>query len=108
MYFLCIYLYLLFVFVLILLSFFFLFFFFLMIRRQPRSTRTDTLFPYTTLFRSVLLNGGDPIGVSAGSWFYWSSTEVDVDDAWRQRFDTGYQNWGLKDYANSVRCVRKQ
>src|SRR3546814_10067588 len=28
--------------------------FFLMIRRPPRSTRTDTLFPYTTLFRSRL------------------------------------------------------
>src|SRR3546814_18317256 len=27
-------------------------FFFLRIRRPPRSTRTDTLFPYTTLFRS--------------------------------------------------------
>src|SRR3546814_16364676 len=27
-------------------------FFFLMIRRPPISTRTDTLFPYTTLFRS--------------------------------------------------------
>src|SRR3546814_1062441 len=32
--------------------FLFFFFFFLMIRRPPRSTRTDTLFPYTTLFRS--------------------------------------------------------
>src|SRR3546814_12087773 len=34
--------------------------FFLMIRRPPRSTRTDTLFPYTTLFRSyaVLLEPG--------------------------------------------------
>src|SRR3546814_1941992 len=30
----------------------FFFVFFLMIRRPPRSTRTDTLFPYTTLFRS--------------------------------------------------------
>src|SRR3546814_13915291 len=29
-----------------------MFFFFLIIRRPPRSTRTDTLFPYTTLFRS--------------------------------------------------------
>src|SRR3546814_15782792 len=29
-----------------------LFCFFLLIRRPPRSTRTDTLFPYTTLFRS--------------------------------------------------------
>src|SRR3546814_3179230 len=28
-------------------------FFFLMIRRPPRSTRTDTLFPYTPLFRSL-------------------------------------------------------
>src|SRR3546814_11872785 len=31
--------------------------FFLMIRRPPRSTRTDTLFPYTTLFRSGLHMG---------------------------------------------------
>src|SRR3546814_7947964 len=35
-------------------------FFFLMIRRPPRSTRTDTLFPYTTLFRSVMLVGFEP------------------------------------------------
>src|SRR3546814_5194451 len=34
------------------------FFFFLMIRRPPRSTRTDTLFPYTTLFRSNAGQGG--------------------------------------------------
>src|SRR3546814_3486461 len=33
-------------------------FFFLMIRRPPRSTRTDTLFPYTTLFRSSSHDGG--------------------------------------------------
>src|SRR3546814_16156527 len=32
----------------------YLLFFFLMIRRPPRSTRTDTLFPYTTLFRSSI------------------------------------------------------
>src|SRR3546814_12745504 len=43
-------------------------FFFLMIRRPPRSTRTDTLFPYTTLFRSdatyearqAVASGSDP------------------------------------------------
>src|SRR3546814_19453221 len=34
-------------------------FFFLMIRRPPRSTRTDTLFPYTTLFRSAVGAGAD-------------------------------------------------
>src|SRR3546814_11770495 len=31
-----------------------------MIRRPPRSTRTDTLFPYTTLFRSILLSNQAP------------------------------------------------
>src|SRR3546814_3414285 len=33
-----------------------------MIRRPPRSTRTDTPFPYTTLFRSHLLTGGGAAG----------------------------------------------
>src|SRR3546814_19517763 len=42
-------------FMILLLTLYLLFvFFFLMIRRPPRSTRTDTLFPYTTLFRSDL------------------------------------------------------
>src|SRR3546814_7139254 len=31
-----------------------------MIRRPPRSTRTDTLFPYTTLFRSLVYGRPDP------------------------------------------------
>src|SRR3546814_2783263 len=39
-------------------------FFFLMIRRPPRSTRTDTLFPYTTLFRSGIKVGDDLIGLA--------------------------------------------
>src|SRR3546814_14617748 len=38
-------------------------FFFLMIRRPPRSTRTDTLFPYTTLFRSYLGENGRDFGI---------------------------------------------
>src|SRR3546814_12325281 len=42
--------------------------FFLMVRRPPRSTRTDTLFPYTTLFRSV---GGDK---------GWSAEDARPDD----------------------------
>src|SRR3546814_3475063 len=51
------------------------FVFFLMIRRPPRSTRTDTLFPYTTLFRSVATLGNtwyltytavSPYGVGVG------------------------------------------
>src|SRR3546814_13700196 len=38
---------------------------FLMIRRPPRSTRTDTLFPYTTLFRSV-----DGFPYDIGAFFF--------------------------------------
>src|SRR3546814_2121063 len=43
-----------------------------MIRRPPRSTRTYTLFPYTTLFRSTIDDGGDDArigehGVTCGS-----------------------------------------
>src|SRR3546814_3642480 len=37
-----------------------------MIRRPPRSTRTDTLFPYTTLFRSVLVPGFIDLQVNGG------------------------------------------
>src|SRR3546814_17877786 len=42
-----------------------LFVFFLMILRPPRSTRTDTLFPYTTLFRSSAIA---PTPSHAGQW----------------------------------------
>src|SRR3546814_2751810 len=37
-----------------------------MIRRPPRSTRTDTLFPYTTLFRSGSLYTGSQMVLNAG------------------------------------------
>src|SRR3546814_15959886 len=52
-----------------------------MIRRPPRSTRTDTLFPYTTLFRSILREGapGAAAGAQAGDLFL----------ARVQRFDKG-------------------
>src|SRR3546814_15271521 len=41
--------------------------FFLMIRLPPRSTRTDTLFPYTTLFRSFVVAGRLRAGTENGS-----------------------------------------
>src|SRR3546814_16013212 len=41
--------------------------FLLMIRRPPRSTRTDTLFPYTTLFRST---GSAIVEEGGKSWFF--------------------------------------
>src|SRR3546814_11542701 len=71
-----------------------------MIRRPPRSTRTDTLFPYTTLFRSVReleraieLEPGDPtinehlgdaywkVGRRNEARFQWShALRMDPDD----------------------------
>src|SRR3546814_6043794 len=58
-----------------------------MIRRPPRSTRTDTLFPYTTLFRSVsfeinndqywLVFDREQLGLTAGvEWFGWGATAL--------------------------------
>src|SRR3546814_5577997 len=45
--------------------------FFVMIRRPPRSTRTDTLFPYTTLFRSIAIEQRCQlrVGVGHGGFF---------------------------------------
>src|SRR3546814_12308682 len=40
-----------------------------MIRRPPSSTRTDTLFPYTTLFRSLSVLGAGVLGTKSQSFF---------------------------------------
>src|SRR3546814_21191288 len=45
-----------------------IFIFFLMILRPPRSTRTDTLFPYTTLFRSLARDMNMTLYIPAGDW----------------------------------------
>src|SRR3546814_2631730 len=47
-----------------------------MIRRPPRSTRTDTLFPYTTLFRSGLVRDLNTSMFAAGSTVYSSALGV--------------------------------
>src|SRR3546814_13520039 len=44
-----------------------------MIRRPPRSTRTDTLFPYTTLFRSYPLARKLPLRAAAGDGGVWTA-----------------------------------
>src|SRR3546814_6950214 len=41
-----------------------------MIRRPPRSTRTDTRFPYTTLFRSTTFSWGIPVPDAPGHIMY--------------------------------------
>src|SRR3546814_20417237 len=48
----------------------------LMIRRPPRSTRTDTLFPYTTLFRSLLLMDKDPEAIAVAEHEFGADPRV--------------------------------
>src|SRR3546814_19532916 len=50
-----------------------------MIRRPPRSTRTDTLFPYTTLFRSDHQNKTYIATSTARKWFDVDKVEVIAD-----------------------------
>src|SRR3546814_1159121 len=64
-----------------------------MIRRPPRSTRTDTLFPYTTLFRSRQL-------LSRQQWF-----DLQIGEALRFRFrqQTGAARSGAPDQDRDIR-----
>src|SRR3546814_7164868 len=66
-----------------------------MIRLPPRSTRTDTLFPYTTLFRSLSevprhsdgAPGIPPIpGVGLGTWSATESHLPSLSDSWRATY----------------------
>src|SRR3546814_165394 len=63
--------------------------FFLMIRRPPRSTRTDTLFPYTTLFRSAARTGHQARRSPAGSVYCASGRSLLYTfHKWRHLFET--------------------
>src|SRR3546814_5657555 len=65
-------------------------------RRPPRFTRTDTLFPYTTLFRSIITGGSGDIGKAVAEPFLGEGARVmlvDIDqdgiDATRQALGGG-------------------
>src|SRR3546814_11055817 len=81
-------------------------FLFLMIRRPPRSTRTDTLFPYTTLFRSIDVGArrwdtrdhkdGDPHRTAPGGKPYmpWhDSTMILAGPVGNALADLGHERW---------------
>src|SRR3546814_8116210 len=86
-----------------------------MIRRPPRSTRTDTLFPYTTLFRSVPVTGrvsvaADPRYVPLGAPVFLSLDRAEPNGLWiaqdtggaikgANRFDSF---WGAGDRARAI------
>src|SRR3546814_3573935 len=112
-----------------------LFFFFLMIRRPPRSTRTDTLFPYTTLFRSQrnllttlllsqgvpMLVAGDEMGRSQGgnnnaycqdneiSWQDWEDLDEDLlEFATRRSEEHTSELQSLMRISYAVFCLKKK
>src|SRR3546814_424314 len=76
-------------------------FFFLMRRRPPRSTRTDTLFPYTTLFRSgvILVT----INYRLGALGYFAHPALSAAKPRREAL----ANYGLMDQMAALRWVQK-
>src|SRR3546814_12421655 len=62
-----------------------------MIRRPPRSTRTDTLFPYTTLFRSPRACRDDLQGLACHAKGSGRMTAVAQRDAWTKQ-NIGYSS----------------
>src|SRR3546814_3345274 len=78
-------------------------FFFLMIRRPPRSTRTDTLFPYTTLFRSKAA-----LSVAYGAGLRVSEVaHLKVDDIDRSEEHTS-ELQSLMRISYAVFCLKKK
>src|SRR3546814_8987895 len=71
-------------------------FFFLMIRRPPRSTRTDTLFPYTTLFRST--------GARQG----WQKAEVPLEEGAGRRLEHQAGSQGAEDALGEAPAERRR
>src|SRR3546814_16190668 len=69
-------------------------FFFLMIRRPPRSTRTDTLFPYTTLFRSL-----EKLGKGDG----YAKRQI---DGWCDRWDKA-RTWNVLPGRDVMRWLKR-
>src|SRR3546814_10850730 len=62
-----------------------------MIRRPPRSTRTDTPFPYTTLFRSLYFTAD--VVISRSRWWWFDDTVVDTTLTWRVIYNALTRQW---------------
>src|SRR3546814_8243075 len=69
--------------------------FLLMLRRPPRSTRTDTLFPYTTLFRSEWPEWGNPVTDKAA--FDYMLSYIPYDNVTAQAYPPMLASAGLND-----------
>src|SRR3546814_16694848 len=85
-----------------------------MIRRPPRSTRTDTLFPYTTLFRSVLIYGSSGLGKThlmhaVGNAILRSSQRARVvyvgAEQWMNHFTSAIRHGRMDEFKKMYRSV---
>src|SRR3546814_4528452 len=95
-----------FVYLIYVMCFLILFFFFLMIRRPPRSTRTDTLFPYTTLFRSVRAISNAPDVSLSSRWTSLGRTGASYFSARSEEHTSELQSLMRISYA--VFCLKKK
>src|SRR3546814_8684161 len=73
-----------------------------MIRRPPRSTRTDTLFPYTTLFRSHVVR----VKTEASFGFRWGKKMIEWNPARSEEHTSELQSLMRISYA--VFCLKKK
>src|SRR3546814_6610701 len=83
-------------------------FFFLMIRRPPRSTRTDTLFPYTTLFRSTPGSGvtDDPVEIVSETGVI--RTRAKAEERLRRSEEHTSELQSLMRISYAVFCLKKK
>src|SRR3546814_15205778 len=65
-----------------------------MIRRPPRSTRTDTLFPYTTLFRSIVIHRVSRFWIAKGDAEQHLVHGIDAKDLPRRACEEAQQCLG--------------
>src|SRR3546814_13311641 len=81
--------------------------FFLMIRRPPRTTRTDTLFPYTTLFRSLFCSPGEAEEVrTLGDARLWVETDATAERL--AAFDVVIKSPGISPYRPEAVAARER
>src|SRR3546814_13099354 len=87
-----------------------------MIRRPPRSTRTDTLFPYTTLFRSDHQDFEDVViweAMLGNAWYRVGAAYNVAGHVWTNFFPSGHRmlelfEFRIHDVPEAERMLRKR
>src|SRR3546814_2647453 len=82
-----------------------------MIRRPPRSTRTDTLFPYTTLFRSASASSSARLGSAychVGSPVCWTRRRIFAHSSIRRSEEHTSELQSLMRISYAVFCLKKK